>query len=93
MGSVLDGGRWEWLGASLQLALWTLKRHCPVVPPSRPAALTALRAAAGSAAALPVDGTVRLLTTGAPALGVQPAQGSHLTNNRSQHREGPKMYD
>ena len=22
MGSVLDGGRWEWLGASLQLALW-----------------------------------------------------------------------
>ena len=58
-------------------------------PPSRPAALTALRAAA----ALPVDGTVGLLTTGAPALGVQPAQGSHLTNNCSQHREGPKMCD
>ena len=86
---MLDGGRWERLAASLELALRTLKRHCPAAPPSRPAALTALRAAA----ALPVDGTVGLLTTGAPALGVQPAQGSHLTNNCSQHREGPKMCD
>lgn len=90
---MLDGGWWERLGASLQPALRPLKRHCPAAPPARPTTLPTLHAAAALAAALPVDGTVGPLTTAAPALGVQPAQGSHLTSNCSQHREGPKMYD